>query len=106
MDPLEQTKYLSSILPPPQITCRSLTLSSLAHLPGNTLWKPAFSKAQLGLGDKDIKKLHCGLKGLRMGGERGANVSLPYDDSRYAMAGVWGLPKLRKQGGLPRGGNA
>lgn len=41
-----------------------------------------------------------------MVGEVGVSVSSPYGDARLAVVGVWGLPKLRKQGGLPSGDNA
>lgn len=41
-----------------------------------------------------------------MVGERWVNVSSPYGDGRLAMVGVWGLPKMRKQGGLRSGDNA
>lgn len=36
--------------------------------------------------------------------ERWVNVSSAYSDSRLAMEGVWGLPRLREQSRSPRGG--
>lgn len=38
--------------------------------------------------------------------ERWVHVSSPYRNSRLAMEGVWGLPRLREQGRLPGGGDA
>lgn len=100
-------KNLSSILPPPkdclQVTDPELfgSLSGKHPLDICSWQGPAWSQL-----DKDMKRLQCGLKEPRMTGERWANVSSPYDDSRLAMEGVWGQPKLRKQGGPPRGGKA
>ena len=107
MDPREQMKFLSSVLPPPtdhpQVTDPELFGSLFWKHPLDTCFQQGPARSR---GDKDTRRLHHGLKEPRMVGERWVNVSSPYNDSRLAMVGVWGLPKLRKQGGLLRGGNA
>lgn len=100
-------EHLSST--PPPLKCRLQVTDP--ELLGSVIWKrapiPALSLAQLGpRWVKACEEAPLWLWGLKMVTGRWVRVSSPSSNFRFAMEGVWGLPRLREQGRLPGGGNA